>query len=219
MQATDVVNAANGIEKAAGDDKAKKIVAAADVGRFKQAEPEIRDVLTVYAKDRAEAAARSVAGKIGASAEDLDRMLSQANENAIAWAERHAATLVTEVSRTTKDEIRELVTVAMQEGATNEELAKSLGESFAFSPERSMMIARTETAFADERGTLQGWRASGEVEEKAWLPDVDPCPVCQANAAQGPIPVDAEFQSGDLSPPAHPNCECSMTAVLRELDP
>ena len=56
---------------------------------------------------------------------------------------------------------------------------------------------------------------------KKWTPDgPDPCPVCLGNAADGAIPVGEPFTSGDMEPPAHPNCECHLTkTVMRHTRP
>ena len=47
---------------------------------------------------------------------------------------------------------------------------------------------------------------------KLWIADgPDPCPVCLANQAEGRILAGEPFTSGDMEPPAHPNCKCGLT--------
>lgn len=203
------------VAKVAGDDLAR-ILEAIDLGRYEAVKADLERILRQMASDRALAAARGAATAANATADQLERMLSQANADAIAWAERHAAELITEITDTTAREIRELITTGVQEGATNDELSDALRDHYAFSKTRSDLIARTETSFAENRGTLDGWKASGVVAGKEVLPDVDPCPVCQANADQGVIALDANFLSGDPGPPFHPNCECSILAAVVE---
>lgn len=218
-QLTDTLRAvqasAETVAKVGGDDLAR-IMAAIDLGLYDDVRPELERLLRKMASDRAMAAAQSAARAVNASAEQLERMLAQANLEAITWAEQHAATLVTEITHTTREEVREIVTTGVQEGATNDEISRALQESYAFSKGRSDRIARTETSFAENRGTVDGWRASGLVTGKESLPDVNACPICTANAAQGVIPIDQDFQSGDDAPPYHPNCECSILAVIPE---
>jgi phosphohistidine phosphatase SixA len=50
---------------------------------------------------------------------------------------------------------------------------------------------------------------AGEQIEKQWDIGDEGCPICQANADEGWIPNDEPHGSGDLEPPAHPNCDCS----------
>lgn len=213
---TDAVTAVRGIEKAAGDDLARRVLAAVNPGQIEDAITQVQAVLRKYAQERAEVAARMAAeaGRVDAGA--LDQMLVQANERAITWADAHAAELVTEITDVTREQIRDVVTQGVASGASNDEIASTLEDAYAFSRERSMLIARTETSFAENRGTLEGWQATDLVTGKESLPDVDPCPICQANAAQGVIPIDTDFQSGQPGPPYHPNCECTLLASIPE---
>ena len=38
----------------------------------------------------------------------------------------------------------------------------------------------------------------------------------EANEAEGWIPIDESFSSGDLQPPSHPNCRCTVTYRTNE---
>ena len=40
--------------------------------------------------------------------------------------------------------------------------------------------------------------------------DAKVCPVCGGNEAAGPQPLGARWPSGDMWPPAHPNCRCAL---------
>jgi hypothetical protein len=50
--------------------------------------------------------------------------------------------------------------------------------------------------------------------KKAWEPDAEACPICEANGDQGAIDLDDDFESGDDAPPAHPNCFLEGTPIL-----
>ena len=146
-------------------------------------------------------------------------MLTQANERAVSYANARSGELITAIDETTRANIRELIGQGIEEGWTNDEFSEHLSDSFTFDGTRADLIARTETAFAENRGTLDGWKASGLVSEKTWLPDAEACEICLALGAMGPIPLDQDFDTEDDSvdgPPAHPNCECTLLAGLAE---
>lgn len=165
--------------------------------------------------------------------DDLDELLNLVNKDAVKWAKSHAAELVGmkwvndelvpnpdaqwRIDEATREGINKLVTEAEQSGWSNGELAKALSESYAFSDERAMLIARTETANADIWGNMTAYERSGLVESKKWLvAQSDYCPVCEGNGADGEIGFDSPFSSGVFHPPAHPNCRCDVIPVLKE---
>ncbi|MFZ5850534.1 MAG: phage minor head protein [Actinomycetota bacterium] len=82
---------------------------------------------------------------------------------------------------------------------------------------RALMIARTETQYAQNAGRWLSWQAGVEAgyidpnATKVWSAR-DPCDQCRALDGTR-IPWDADFPGALAMPPAHPNCECS--AVLR----
>lgn len=93
---------------------------------------------------------------------------------------------------------------------------------------RAETIARTELMAARNQGTLNAWRmgqAQGQVSataKKEWVLGPRPCSVCQgiveAQLSTGYPEINQPFMSplnGMTydSPPAHPNCRCSMVLV------
>lgn len=145
---------------------------------------------------------------------DVGAALQQVNREALAWARQRAGELVTEISETTRDRVRDIVLAGLEAGESNEQIADELEESDWFGEARASRIARTETAFADTNGNLIGWSASGLVAGKEWKTDVDPCEEICAPLDGEVLPLDEEFPEGD--PPAHPNCECVLLPVLAE---
>lgn len=116
------------------------------------------------------------------------------------------------ITDSTRDMIRKLLVDAMSEGASNDMLAKEiLVDAYAFSDARAITVARTETAFADTQGGIMGWRASGVVTGKQFLANPECCEECQAQ--DGTI---TDLDDEDNNTPLHPNCECTMIAVLDE---
>jgi SPP1 gp7 family putative phage head morphogenesis protein len=120
------------------------------------------------------------------------------------------------ITDSTRDMIQAFTADAIDSGMTTDELADALEESFAFSPARAEMIARTETALADSAGQMEGYIASGVVEGTEWTTAEDDrvSDDCMMNGEAGVIPLGEVYPSGDLAPPAHPNCRCAIVAVL-----
>ncbi|MDE1907685.1 MAG: hypothetical protein KGH75_14675, partial [Rhodospirillales bacterium] len=142
-------------------------------------------------------------------------MLDHQDPRAIEWAQQHAVELLGsdgsggQLEQSTRDMIRQTVAKALEDHATNDELAQILSDAYAFTPDRAELIARTEVANALTEGAYAGAVSVG-MKVKRWLLSNDEgvCPICTANAAQEWIPIDKPFQSGDLAPIAHPRCRC-----------
>lgn len=143
--------------------------------------------------------------------------LVEPSKLATAWADAHAAKLVVAIEEATRTWVRGLVRIALTEGWSPMKLASEIAQHWAFSYDRARVIARTELAFAQSNGTLKAWEESGLVEKKRWVlgPDAHRKPdECDLNAG-AVVKVDAAFPSGHVSPPAHPNCRCVVTAVIQ----
>jgi SPP1 gp7 family putative phage head morphogenesis protein len=196
------------------DDDLQRILGSLSKDQLQALRSAIEDAVAQYASERASAAMFAVEGLVPG---DFESLLEQANRDAVAWASDRAGELVTEVSDTTIEGIRDIVTGAIDDGLTNSELADELSAAYEFSEARSMLIARTETSFAENAGTLIGWRASGCVAGKVWLVgDAEVCEDCDALDGVE-VPLDADFpDDGGDGPPLHPNCRCSLAPVVIE---
>tara|TARA_Y100001973_G_C5209184_1_gene344095 strand:- start:23251 stop:25542 length:2292 start_codon:yes stop_codon:yes gene_type:complete len=106
-----------------------------------------------------------------------------------------------------------------------------------WSANRAKLVARTETAIAQNEGSLQGWKQTGVVKGKKFFASYDACEICKKvarEAAEVPFhALDANFAGDEIkyedasgqdkvfkntyrplqTPPVHPNCTCSMKAV------
>lgn len=80
--------------------------------------------------------------------------------------------------------------------------------------DRRETIARTETAKAVSEGDALAAKSGGAVA-KVWQStgDARVSDECEANEAQGPIPVGDAFTSGAKVPPQHPNCRCAVSYI------
>lgn len=147
---------------------------------------------------------------------DDRRLVNLVSDEAVAFAERHGAELVTELEETTRDALRIAVTSALEDGLTTADFADLIEGDSAFSADRAEMIARTELATAHVQGSLTAWYESGVVSGKqSLLADTHPVPdECDDNAEAGVIDLDEDFPSGDAGPPYHPFCLCDVAPVV-----
>jgi hypothetical protein len=164
----------------------------------------------------------------GAVLDEFDEMratFSLSNPRAVAWAEGHAARQVTRINDTTRTELNRLLTEAVDNGWSWTRTAQAIKKQFAdfagpplFPSKkfrsRAEMVAAYEIGDAYEAGKqFAAEMAAGDFPmEKAWLSARDGRvrPMHQANDAQGWIPLDATFESGDFRPPTDPGCRCSL---------
>lgn len=119
------------------------------------------------------------------------------------------------ITDTARDEIRSAVARGIDDGASAQDVADEIADLGTFSDERALTISRTEIIRANNQGHLASFKEAG-IEQKEWstAEDGDVCPECEANEDEGPIGVDDDFPSGDDAAPAHPNCRCTIVAVV-----
>lgn len=196
-----------------------------DLSPLEAAIPQIQASLEAVATEGAGMALK----QINVSDESI---LTESDSAAVSYARSRAAEMVGKrwvggelidnpnahwaITDTTREQLRQLIVKAEQQGYSNTQLAEAIMDSHAFSAARAQMIARTELANADMAGNMAGWRESGIVKGKEWLlsnmhPKVD---ICDANASEGVIPFNQPFASGDMAPTAHPGCECDLIPVI-----
>lgn len=169
------------------------------------------------------------------------------NLRSVAWAEKHCAKLVREVTKETRNGIKEIIRRGIKEGKAMPRVAKEIRPIVGLTErqmmavanreewlianrpelsrreidrrvdvyarrkhrERADMISRTESAYAVDEGTLQGYEQEG-VKEADILLGPNACDDCVALAGKNPYKV-AEAH-GVL--PAHPRCECCWSPVI-----
>ena len=162
--------------------------------------------------------AEEAMAQVGVGAVD-DDLFEQINDRAVEWAKDNAAELVTGVSETTRDDIREAISDGLADGLDVGEIADGLAEIGSFDDDRADLIAETEVARANSQGALDGYRQAGEAGVhvmKEWLiASENVCDDCQDASDQGPIELDEVFDSVDEdAPPGHPNCRCALAPVV-----
>ena len=141
-------------------------------------------------------------------------------QQAIDYAQKHCATLVTNMDTETKRLIAQTVSDGIKNKRGIPGLARDLRKQFEamyrtdMPGSRARVIARTETADALEQGFMDRSKDMG-VTGKEWVV-TDPCEICEGNEAEGVVKINHVFSSGDLRPPAHPNCRCALAPVMLE---
>jgi|GEM_PF-149273 len=155
--------------------------------------------------------------------------MNMVSKDAVKYAEERSAELVGKkwvngelvdnpdakwaITDSTREMIRQDVQATIEGKNSIFDLQKKLMDNYAFSKERAATIMRTEMSFADMAGTIASYRRAN-VAYKTWLIGLESCPECRQNHAEGAIPFESNFSSGDFAPPAHPNCVCDLGAIF-----
>lgn len=111
----------------------------------------------------------------------------------------------------TLDRIGSSLALSLSQGLSMEETANMI-DYILDDPLRSMVIARTETADALVQANIAEYR-DNEISQIQWLVG-DPCDICAQNANEI-VDIGETFSSGDQYPPAHPNCVCDVSPIVR----
>lgn len=150
----------------------------------------------------------------------VDIEFDDENPDAVAWAKQHAAELITNISETTRERIKDEVVGAFKEGVSPKDLADAL-DAIVNDEDRAELIARTETMTAANEGQRQAWDQAVDKglltgdEKREWIAtgDKDTCDQC-SELDGTVIGMDDEYPNdGGDGPPAHVFCRCSEGIV------
>lgn|SRR5215471_14500986 len=109
------------------------------------------------------------------------------------------------VAKQSKRQSRELAT---QIAKTTRKGLKN-DSAYITTSDRAITIAKHEGRKAYNKGLLEAMGGNGF--GKTWVASGDnPCDDCAENEDDDIIDMDDVFTSGDSTPPAHPNCGCSL---------
>jgi hypothetical protein len=135
------------------------------------------------------------------------------SDEASLYASIRAGELVSGINATTQEKIADAIATGIEDNLGVDGTARLIRATLAdMTRLRSTTIARTEMNDAFSEATIRKLNRLG-VEYKRWILSPDACPICEDNNAQGAIPVDDSFDSGDDRPPAHPNCKCALVGA------
>lgn len=141
------------------------------------------------------------------------------DEDAIAWAEEHAAELARDISATTRENIAAAIVDAFKEGGVVRDAYDAILAAVG-DETRAQLIARTETMTAANEGQRQAWSQAidagllSATSKRVWITvGDDACPECQdLEGVEVALDEDYPNDGGD-GPPLHPNCRCTEGIV------
>ena len=138
------------------------------------------------------------------------------NPKVVEWIKSHTGEAIKQIQDTTLEKLR----ITLAEGVANGESIPNLSKRVAEAYEeakgyRTDRIARTETMQASNKGTLEGYKQSGLVEKKEWITAIDERSCDECVAMEGEVvEINKAFSCGVMQPPLHPNCRCTIAAVI-----
>jgi hypothetical protein len=169
---------------------------------------------------------------------ETNSLVDQVNTDAVEFSRERAAELVGKriladgsivdnpnakwaIDETTRTMIRDTIAQGLADNIGTPAIADAIQASYAFSPERAGIVARTEVRNANEQTKISSWRTAGDVGvviKKTWQTsnNENTCDICEGNEADGEIDLDEDFSSGDDAAPAHPNCLPGQAYVAAE---
>jgi len=150
----------------------------------------------------------AISDLIAAAAKSLGGAASE--DAASTYLREHSLSKLTGgLNETSIERLQDALATAWDAGGSYEQMVSAITETFDdFSETRANLIAQTEANDAYNSARRETADALG-MDEHRWDTDGEACPECQANADQGWIDIDEDFESGDDAPTAHPGCDCS----------
>ncbi len=134
-------------------------------------------------------------------------------EQAVRYANRHAAQAVKGIDEETRRRLARVIGDGIKNKRGVPGLTADIRKTFTdMKANRAPAIARTESADALEQSFMDRSKDMG-VTGKRWV-TFNPCEICEANEAEGVVPLDHVFSSGHERPTAHPNCRCALAPVM-----
>jgi HK97 family phage portal protein len=145
-------------------------------------------------------------------------------DQTITFAQVYSAELVQQVNDTTKRQLRDIITPALERGDSVARIASEIDNLYLdqIIPNRSYVIARTEAVRAANRGSVDAARGTGLELEKVWVATFDGFARPEHVAVNGfSVPVDSTFTvwNEQLDHPGDPKgradntiqCRCVLT--------
>ena len=152
-----------------------------------------------------------------------DFAFDRTNPDAKQWVADHATETIEEMSKATREAIRDLVDQSFDGDFDVHDLADQIAELIG-DDARAETIARTETMKASNAGQQEAWDQAVDAglltgsEQQVWIvtPDDRLCPICEPLDGQEQDlggKFDTELGKVD-GPPAHPRCRCTVGLTL-----
>lgn len=128
-------------------------------------------------------------------------------------ADQRRVTMIEKITNTTQNDIRSAISEGIKEGKTVQEVAEDL-KAAGYSKERAELIASNEIAYASEVAAEEFAKERGLAFKTLYLGPV-PCKLCIAdkvdeNSRGGSTPIAQPYLNGNVHPPFHVNCYCTV---------
>lgn len=146
-------------------------------------------------------------GQAGELTYGINVGMSTLHEEVLKTAREHVAQLVSQVTNTTRDLIRESVKQSIDRGETIAQATERLRKVIN-NPVRAEMIARTESVNAYQLGLRKFAQMTGAVSKTAETLQ-GACVVCAPIDGET-VMIDELFSNGKDLPAFHPRCRCSV---------
>jgi hypothetical protein len=143
----------------------------------------------------------------------LDR-LGLTGQEAVDYIIAHGAKMVRGIDTYTLKVMRSVIAQGVEDQLGVDGTVRLIRKEFTeMKTARARSIATTEMNDAMSEAAINKIKAVG-LDGKIWIASPGACPLCQANKAQGIIPVNQPFQSGHQRPPGHPGkCRCAVAGA------
>lgn len=146
-----------------------------------------------------------------AAAVRIEPTFALVDEGAQRWIRRRAAAQVTNINEVTRDRLARILVEGVDKGESVAKISRNIrSEVMEMSRYRANMIAQNELNESMSEASMQTYKRL-DITYKSWSSALEPCEICQANEAEGVVPMAHTFSSGHERPPAHPNCLCTIT--------
>jgi HK97 family phage portal protein len=158
---------------------------------------------------------------VAVAAADLSVNYNILHPSAINFAQRETGSMITQISKTTRQFVVDVVSGGLKEGRSTGEIAQLLEDGAGFSKERAALIARTETTTVFSGAPIEALSAFGSSTGrsflKTWFGVMDDKERDEHVELEGEtVGIDEPFSNG-LMYPSEPNCRC-MTLTHEETD-
>ena len=149
---------------------------------------------------------------------DRKTSFSLVNPRAVEWFQQKGGSidLIKGIQQTTADQLKRLVSTAIEEGHAYTEIAKDISDRFDdMTRSRAQRIAVYETGSAYEKGNFlfaKSLEDDGTQMQEQWTTSHDERvrPEHTANEDEGWVELGHIFSSGNTEPPTDPGCRCYM---------
>lgn len=128
------------------------------------------------------------------------------SEPAVKFLRNYSLDLVKDLSKTTRNRMRDSLVIGIRGGESKADLAKRL-EKIVGDTKRASLIADTESVRAFNQGRQLVLKELGFETYKIWLAQSDACPICKGVNGERKK-LSERYSIGEYSPPAHPRCRC-----------